>query len=78
MADLAKELEHLAEADRQIAAAEAQLATVEATADKLAATGADLGETENLLTTMRDTLAAFRHNRRLIADTIEDIKAGRR
>ncbi|AKJ30180.1 hypothetical protein [Caldimonas brevitalea] len=78
MADLARELEHLAETDRQIAAAQAQIAAVEATAEKLAGAGADCAQTEKLLATMRDSVATFVDQRRLIAETIEDIRAGRR
>lgn len=77
MPDLATELRHLVDANRQIAEAEAHLATVEQQHTKLATLGGALEDSERLLATMRDALAAFRDQRRLIELTIDDIRNGR-
>jgi hypothetical protein len=77
MADLALELEHLAEADRHIAIAQEEIAKVAqqiASNDKL-----DLptGEGAALLATMNETLKAFEEHRALIVSNIEDIRSGK-
>ncbi|WKB56002.1 hypothetical protein [Eleftheria terrae] len=78
MATLEQELEHLADADRDIAKAELHIAELEQTARRLAETGRDVTLTHQLLATARESVATFREQRRLIAETIDDMRAGRR
>ncbi|WKB54366.1 hypothetical protein [Eleftheria terrae] len=78
MATLEQELEHLADADRDIAKAELHIAELEQTARRLAETGGDATLTHQLLATMRESVATFREQRRLIAETIDDMRAGKR
>ncbi|WKB50873.1 hypothetical protein [Eleftheria terrae] len=78
MATLEQELEHLADADRDIAKAELHIAELELTARRLAETGGDTTLTHQLLATMRESVTTFREQRRLIAETIDDMRSGRR
>lgn len=78
MADLAMELEHLADAERGIQKLEARIAALEETASGIPPGHVEVASSETLLTVMRDTLLTFKEQRRLILETIEDIRAGRR
>ena len=76
MPDLAIELEHLAEADKQIAEAHAAIADVVKAIGTNRHTGPEPEpEPASLLQTMKDTLKAFEAHRALIVRNIEDIKA---
>jgi uncharacterized coiled-coil protein SlyX len=72
MADRAKEQRDLAETDRRIAECEVRVARQAELVAALRAAGGDVAPSENLLATMKQSLAEMREQLRLILASLND------
>jgi hypothetical protein len=77
MPNLAFELDQLDTADRHIREAEIRIPHMRATLQQERATGFGTEEAERALQAAQDSLEVFHEHRRLIIQTIADIRAGR-
>ena len=76
MLDLATEREHLAKADRDIAEGEARISHQVELIERLREQGHDLSNAKGLLSTLEQTLQAWRDHRDEIIRTIARLESG--